>query len=258
MSTKTLPDSRPADVKGARPSGRELRAATVASPRVDLLPPEIGERNRQRAARRGMRMLIFFALIIVLVGVAGTWYLSTSAQLALLAESGKTNTLMTQQAQYADVRQAQNAIAVGEAAQRVGASTEIDWNDYLAKLAASLPEGVVITEVVIDAQSAEVPYPQSEVPLEGARIATLTFSAKSATLPIIPDWLERMRKLPGFVDALPGSVNRVTDGYTASIKMHINELAYSLRFAEEAPADGETADGEATGGETAETTGDQQ
>jgi Tfp pilus assembly protein PilN len=205
-------------------------------PRVDLLPPEIGERNRQLSARRGMRLLIFFALIVVLVGVAGAWYLSTLAQLSLAAEKSKTSTLIGQQSQYNDVRHAQDAIAVGEAALRVGASTEIDWQDYLQQLAASLPAGVSLTEVVIDSESATVPYPQSDVPLQGARIATLTFTASSATLPMVPDWLDRLRGLPGFVDAVPGSVTLDTNGYTASITMHINEEAFSGRFDEKKDA----------------------
>src|SRR4051794_10248468 len=115
-----------------------------------------------------MRLLIFFVLIIVLIGVAGAWYLSTVAQLSLAGEKSKTSTLLGQQAQYADVRHAQDAIAVGEAALQVGASTEIDWQDYLQKLAASLPAGVSLTEVVIDSETSTVPYPQSDVPLQGA------------------------------------------------------------------------------------------
>lgn len=230
MSTQTLPQAPAAEPRSGRPSSR----LTATAPRVDLLPPEIGQRIKQAASRSGMRLLMFFALVLVLVGVAGAWYLSTLSQLALAEESEKTSGLVSQQAQYSDVREAQRAIAVGEAARLVGISTEIDWSDYLEKLAVSLPEGVSISEVVIDSETASAPYQQSEVPLEGARIATLTFTAKSATLPMIPDWLIRLRQLPGFVDALPGSVNLGADGYTAGITMHINEDAFSLRFQDDA------------------------
>ena len=220
---------------------------TAASPRVDLLPPEIGQRIRQAAARSGMRLIMFFALVLVLAGIAGAWYLSTVAQLALTEASDRT-LIDGQQAQYADVRDAQRAIAVGEAARLVAVSTEIDWSDYLEKLAKSLPAGVTIEEVVIDSETATMPYPQSDVPLEGARIATLSFTARSATLPMIPDWLVRLRQLPGFVDALPGSVNIAGGGYTASITMHINEEAFSLRFQDE--DDAEVDEAEATTGDS--------
>ena len=74
------------------------------------------------------------------------------------------------------------------------------------------------------------------VPLEGGRVGTLAFAATSPTLPSIPTWLNGLRSLPGFVDAVPNSVTRQEDGsYTASITMHINAEAYSGRFAPKVP-----------------------
>ena len=218
--------------------------------RVDLIPPEIEERNRQLGVRRGLRFLILLAFVIVIAGIGGVWYLATNAQLALVAEQERTDELTGQQLQYVDVREAQRALALGEAALRVGGSTEIDWQNYLQLLQATLPEGVSLQAVRVNSVGPTAAYAQSDVPLEGARIATLSFTAKSTTLPMIPDWLNRLRDLPGFVDATPGSVNLEGGTYTASITMHINSDAYSHRLTpDKAPDAGATA-GDTTGSDT--------
>ena len=252
MSTRTLGNE-----KAITP--RELRGGglIVASPRVDLLPPEIGERNKAKGVRRGLRAIIFLTVIVVLVAIGGAWYLTTNAVLGLSAEQHRTTTLAQQKNQYADVSTAQRAIELGEAAQRVAGSTEIDWQDYLQHLQASLPAGVTLTAVVTDSETATTAYSQSDVPLEGSRIATLTFTATSSTLPIIPEWLDALRKLPGFVDATPASVALDEGGYTVTITMHINDGAFSYRFTPDldpSPEPTATPDASATTDDTTSTT----
>jgi len=171
-------------------------------------------------------------LVLVLGGVAAAWYYQFSTTLAYTAEQSRTASLTAQQAQYADVQLALDDVAIGETALAVGGSTEINWLDYLGRVQASLPAGVVLDSYSIDAATAIEQYAQSESPLQGARIATLEFTALSPALPEIPDWLLRLRELPGFVDANPGSVTLQDSGtgYTASITMHIDAQAYSNRL----------------------------
>lgn len=220
-----------------------------ATPRVSLMPPELGERNRQLGVQRGLRLLMFAVIVLVIAAIGGAWYLAFSANLAMQAEQSRTADLLLEQQQYADVQAAIRDVQLGEAALRVGGSTEIDWQDYLGRVQASLPEGVVLDSFTVDAATVTEQYPQSSIPLQGARIATLQFSAVSATLPEIPAWLVQLRQLPGFVDATPGSVSRGADGrYTASIEMHIDAEAYSNRLTAEQD---EAASGDAATGEEA-------
>ena len=65
-------------------------------------------------------------------------------------------------------------------------------------------------------------------------MATLVFAATSPTLPEVPTWLDGLQTLPGFADALPGSLITNDDGtYTVNVTMHINDEAFSKRFAVE-------------------------
>jgi hypothetical protein len=201
---------------------------------VSLLPPEVGELHKQRGVQRGMRLAVFGVFVLVLVGVAGCWYLATAAQLALVAEQAQTGALLAQQAEFAETQNSLNAIELGEAALAVGGSTEIDWQDYLGLIQGSLPPGVVLDSFNVDASSVTENYPQSDVPLQGARIATLQFSAISPGIPEIPSWLDRLRELPGFVDAVPDSViQRDQGGYVATITMHIDAEVYTNRLTEQ-------------------------
>lgn len=218
-----------------------------ASPRVSLLPPELGERNKALATQRGLRLVMFAVVVLTIAAVGGAFYYSFSTGVQLAQEQQRTNDLLLQQQQYADVQYAVSSVELGEAALRVGGSTEIDWQDYLGRVQASLPEGVVLNTFSVDASTVTEQYQQSSTPLQGARIATLQFTATSSALPEIPDWLNRLRDLPGFVDANPGTVALAdTGGYTASITMHIDAKAYSNRLVPKADA--------ATGNSDASTT----
>lgn len=206
-----------------------------AVPHVSLMPPELGERNKQRGVQRSLRLTMFAVAILVVAGIAAAWYYSFSATLALDAETGRTATLQAQKMDHQEVRSAMDAVALGAAAIQVGGSTEIDLLDYLFKVQGSLPEGVRLDVFNIESATILTPYPQSDVPLEGPRIATLTFTAISPGLPEIPVWLDGLSDLPGFVDAVPGSVVLLdTGGYTVNITMHIDADAYSNRMKEEA------------------------
>src|SRR5690606_7725492 len=185
-ATATAPAVSKRDAAAARKS-----VPLGAPPRVSLLPPELGQRNKSLATQRGLRLLMFAVVVLTVVGVGGAWYLSFMSQLALAQEQQRTNELLLEQLQYSDVQYAVNAVELGEAALRVGGSTEIDWQDYLARVQASLPEGVTLDEFTVDASTVTAQYPQSSIPLQGARIATLEFTATSATLPEVPNWLNR-------------------------------------------------------------------
>lgn len=208
-----------------------------AVPRVSLMPPELGERNKQLGIQRSLRGLMLLVLVLVVAAIGGAWYLSIQAAVALGTESQRTTLLQNERLQFAEVEQAMREVALGDAALAVGGSTEIDWQDYMSQVQASLPAGVVITSFSVDASDVTSQYAQSSVPLQGARVATLQFTADSPAIPEIPDWLNRLSELPGFVDANPNSVtaSAQTGGYTASITMHIDAEAYSNRLVETSP-----------------------
>jgi hypothetical protein len=103
---------------------------------------------------------------------------------------------------------------------------------------------VSLDSVSLDLATPVQPYAQPSTPLEGPRVGTLSFTATSSSLFSIPQWLDSLAGLPGFVDATPGQVTLADGTYSAQVAMHIDAQAFSGRFAPEpatpAPADGST------------------
>jgi hypothetical protein len=203
-------------------------------PRADFMPPEIHTKRAQLRTRRGLRVALFFVVVLTIAGCAGAWALSVVAQTQLALAQDQVQALAIEQDSYVQVREVQDTVRLIHAGQQVGVSTEIDWKSYLVELQATLPPGVVIDTVGIESSTPLAEYSQSSTPLQGQRVATLTFTATSATLPDVPKWLDGLATLTGFVDAVPGSVSLDGEVYRANVLMHINSDAFSHRFAENA------------------------
>ncbi len=209
--------------------------ALGGEPRVSLLPTEVNDFHKARAVRRRLGGAVVAVLLLVVAGIGGAYYLQVDAQAQLAASRVTAADLVTQEAQFSELRAVTTGTALIEAGQYVGGSPEIDWKSYLESLQGTLPDGVALKSVDVDSASPFVDYAQSAVPLEGSRVATLVFTATSPGLPSVPSFLDGLATLKGFADAVPGSVAIQDDGtYLINITMHINSDAFSLRFAQEA------------------------
>jgi len=222
---------RPIGKSAPKPaSGRALELG--ASPRANLLPPEVLVDLKRKGAQRALWVGVAGVVVVVLVGTGAAVFTSITASMNLLAAQDESTVLAQEQATHSEIRDIKANVALSEAARQVGTSTEIDWKTYLLALQDTLPSGVAITSVSTDGATPITDYAQSDTPLEGARVGTLTFEAISPELPSIPVWLGGLATLDGFVDAVPNSVTLNEDGgYLVSMSMHINAEAYSQRFA---------------------------
>lgn len=206
------------------------------APRADLLPAEVHRHRRERAVIRRAWLAVVLLTAVMVGAVAATSAVNARSAADLSAAQSETASLLAQKREFAELQGVVSDTARLRSAQEVGGSTEIDWSDYLAAVQQSLPAGVTITSVTADSATAVAPYTQGTSALQGARIGTLTFTATSPTLPQVPDWLDSLRKLPGYVD---GTANSVTladsagSSYSASITLHVDEGAYDNRYSDE-------------------------
>ena len=201
-------------------------------PRVDLLPLEVRKERMAKALRRRLALGVVGVLALVVVGSGAAMASSLQAQTRLLGEQARTADLLAEQSKYIEVRRVQDQVNLVQAAQQVGVSTEIDWKKYLEGVQATLPAGVTIDTVNVESASPLAIYEQPTAPLQGARVATVSFIATSTILPDVPTWLKALAELPGYADALPSSANLdpTTNTYTVNITMHVNDAAFSQRF----------------------------
>ena len=204
-------------------------------PSVDLLPPEVKKDRAAKVVRRRLGLGVIGVLAIMIVGTGASVALALQAQGQLAAEQELTPALVAEQGKYVEVRSVQREVDLVQAAQQVGVSTEIDWKQYLESVQAILPASVTIEAVAVDSASPLAIYVQPTAPLQGARVATVSFTATSLILPDVPTWLDSLATLPGFADALPGSVTLEpeTGVYKVEIVMHVNDAAFAQRFVTE-------------------------
>ncbi|PZE74091.1 hypothetical protein DEI82_12155 [Curtobacterium sp. MCBD17_019] len=204
-----------------------------AEPRVDLLPSEVHVHRRERAAIRRAWLAVVVVAALVIAATAGAAAESVHSRVDLATANTETNALASQQGQFTDLRDVEQQTALREAAQTVGGSTEINWSDLLHRVANSLPAGVTITSLSIDAANATTPYTQATTPLQGQRVATIQLQAVSASVPAVPTWLDAVKELPGYVDANAGSVTQASGAgeYTVALTIHVGEKAYDGRYA---------------------------
>ncbi|TFC88165.1 hypothetical protein E3T24_03240 [Cryobacterium sp. TmT2-59] len=204
-----------------------------AEPRVHLLPPEVAAGRRGKAMRRNLGVSVVGVVILALLGVAGSSWLAIQSQEKLASAQAHTIDLLAEQSKYVEARNVQDEVDLALSARQLGASTEIDWKDYLGKVRAILPTDVSIDAVTVEAASPLALYDQATVPLQGARVATLTLDLTSTNLPEAPVWLKGLKELPGYADGTPGTITQTDLGtYQVNLVLHINDGAYSQRFAD--------------------------
>lgn len=202
-----------------------------AEPRVDLLPPEVRASRKRDALARKLVVFLVVVVVVAIAAVAGATFLALQSQQALAAEQAKTQSLLVQQQKYAAVKDLQTQIQLTQAGQQIGASTEIDWNAFLSKVKATIPANVTLTGVTIDGATPLAAYAQSAIPLQAQRVATVTLTVTSKSLPDLPLWLSALAKLPGVADTAPGGVTLANAGeYNATATVHLNESAFDGRF----------------------------
>jgi Tfp pilus assembly protein PilN len=215
-------------------SSTESRLVLGGVPRVNLLPPEVGQATKARSLRAGLSLLVVAAMVVVGAGYGLASLHASTAQQALDHVNQRTVELLAQQKKYVEVRKVTSDLALTTAARQVGSSTEINWKSYRESIQANLPSGTTIVTFTATTGSPLMEFVQPTVPLQGERIAELTFSADTESLPDVPAWLNALASLKGFVDASPGSVTLNDGVYTAVVTMHINEEALANRFASDA------------------------
>lgn len=213
------------------PSRKVARLELGGLPRVNLLPPEVTLAAKARALHRVLSLLVVAVMVLVGTGYGLAQVNATSAQHRLDAANQRTAQLLAQQKKYVEVRKVTSESALVSAARQVGASMEINWQSYLADVQASLPSGTTIVSFTATNGSPLVAFEQPTAPLQGERIAQLSFLATANALPDVGAWLNALAGLKGFVDAAPGSVTRDDAGvYKAQVVMHINQKAFANRF----------------------------
>lgn len=213
----------------------DIKLVVGGEPRAGLLPPEVHQRRKSQSTRRALVGVVVLAILVAGGGYGGSVVVASTSALALASEQERSTALLKKQGEFTEVLTVEAQLDAARAAQRVATSTEIDWAAYLGGIRTALPAEAVITHIGAEVATPLVPLGQATVPLQGPRVATLTLETHSPAVPDTARWLENLAKLPGFVDAMPGSIswNDGDEWYEQTITMHVDSRAFTGRFATE-------------------------
>lgn len=231
--TTTL--ERPVENAGPkpRPKGPSLVAAR---PQVNLLPPEIHAARKLSRIKRWLAAVVILAVVLSAGLVALAVLTQRAADAELAFQTATTEALLAEQQEYAEVPVVLSQLDGIKTARELTMSTEVLWQDYLAAIAATAPAGVSIETVAISAPSPmEVPITGIN-PLEETGVATITFSANSATVPDTAQWVEALAGVPGLASPwFTSATIAESEGiayYSVSGTVQVDASAQAQRFVE--------------------------
>lgn len=205
-----------------------------AVPRADLLPPEIKAGKKLKSQRRGLMAALIAVVVVTAAAYAGATYLSQTRADALAAANARTAEIVADQVQYAELAQANTAIAAAEAARISATTTEIDWSSEIADVVGTLPDGAELTALTVTSSTATLPLTSPVSPLEGDRVAELQLTVNTKGIPDTAKWIRDLATLNGFVDATPTSIAATGGAVSTTLTLHLNSAVYWNRFATEA------------------------
>ena len=231
---------------------KEARLVFGASPRVDLLPPEVADRKRGAAIRRVIAMGVVGALVISAGAYALASWQSIQAAVQLSAAQDETAILLNQQAEYSEVRTLSAQRDTISDARMTGALTEIDWNGLFLEVLPTLPAGVLIGGFVVVTSSPIREYVGTAAPTVNDPAAQMGFVVVSANLESLATWLVNLKALPGYANATMTPAALESGVYTATMTLNLTNDRYTKRFA---PPQEPTAEDANTAVETTEEEG---
>lgn len=202
--------------------GKEPQLVIGAAPRIDLMPPEVRQRQKDKSTRG-----VLTIMVIVAAGAVAVFYLSALlaagvANTQLQAAQSRTNDLLTEQQIYAEVPAIKGAIATGAEAEQLAVSTQIDWQTTMSQIGATLPSGTSLKSVTATSTTPISSIEQSQSLTQPPHIATLAILIESATLPNSAELLRRLQAIDGFAGAWLLSANQADAGFEVSIVLNLS------------------------------------
>ena len=221
-----------------------LTAHSVATlPRVNLLPPEIGEQRRFRKVQAGLGAGVLAAVGVVVAFTLLANAAVSDAQSDVDAATAKQAQLQEQRAQYAEVPLVYAQVEAAEAQLGQAMGKEVRWSYFLNDLSLKVPGKVWLTSMTVtqnveDAAAAAV----VAVPATGTYlttgIGTVTFQGNGYAHNDVAAWLDALAKQKGLTQAYFSNSTKEKIGteraVTFTSQATVTEEALSKRYTQKA------------------------
>jgi Tfp pilus assembly protein PilN len=235
------------------------------APRVNLLPPEVAQRQALRRLQAGL----LAGVLACGAAVGALYYVSdqgrTDAQAKLDQAVSQGQQLDSRKSTLLPVQIKRSQVQSTKAALQNATAAEVLWSKQLDDVRQHLSKGVRLSTLTITpapVAAAGAPGAAAPAPAKGSStaakssstpaatpaaaaapsaagapaalpttgtIATVTMAGVAVNPDAVADWLETMNQLPGWSGAYAQSVTQQGDGYTFSATASVSAAALSHR-----------------------------
>ena len=183
------------------------RPDLLALPRVNLLPPEIGERRRLRHVQYAAA-----AGVVATLGLAGALYAVAAgtvsdAEAELAAETTRTTQLQAAVTSFAGVTEVYARSAAAQQMLATAMGDEVRYSRFLNDLSLTVPEGVWVKNVTVDQGPVAPSVGDSETGIGTVTVTGVAFGHDDLAV-----LLERLADQPGLVNPYFSSSTEVEMG----------------------------------------------
>lgn len=212
-------------------SARVARGQTLAlEPRVQLLPPMVKQREKNRRSRRLMVFAVVVALAVTAGATAFGFLRATQAATALVAEQARTAQILAQQAQYSDAVKVDTLVGSTKRAQLLVTSTEVRWSAVMTELNANVPSGYAVTKASAEFGAPwEAPIaPTGVLRTQGVAVVTLVLQGAEYRHPA--EFTQLVSFLDGVSDFMVERTELGAGGYSTTVTFTLDTTRLSERF----------------------------
>lgn len=214
----------------------EVSTPARAVARVDLVPPIVEIRRRNRATVTRLSFGLLALVLVVAAGGVAVGMLAGGAESALETEQARTLALLEEQQTYAEVSSVKAQLGGYDGAELAALYSEADWARLMRELDAVLPpdvslatETIVVKGVSPDASSIEA------TGLDAPGVIEIAFTANAARFDSPTPLLDALSRLTGYVSATVSAVAESgEEGYTITgvVQLSADALGGTARVGE--------------------------
>jgi hypothetical protein len=231
-------------------SARTVKGPALAlEPRVQLLPPMVKQREKNRRSRRLMVFAVVVAIAIIGGASAFAFLRATQAAGALAAEQARTAQILEQQAQYSEATKIDGLVTSTKQAQLLVTTTEVRWSRAMAEMNASVPAGYEVVSASAQFGAPWEPAIASTGVLREQGVAVITLVLSGAEYRQPADFTRIVSFLDGVSDFFVKGTELKAGGYSTTVIFTLDTSKLDGRFLEDPDEEGdeeETADAEPT------------
>ena len=199
-----------------------FEAVTYEAPKVNLLPPEIGQRRQLRRLQAGL-----LAGVVAAAGIVGVLYVQagngrSAAQQQLDEAQARQTLLQAQSAKLSYVSAEKTQLDAARASLKAAMGSEVLWSKTLDQLRLRLPDGVRYTSIGVTqviptaATGTATGTSATGTTLASNVLATATFSGDAVDINAVASELDQLAKVPGLSNVYLTTVTKPKSGGTTT------------------------------------------